>query len=200
MKGSIELESTPNKGSKATFIVPFKVSSWTKTPIRESFSTSPSLGFHSRVNTWTQPLAHRSINQDLLNQQISASVTTSFPSLSHPPSRNQSLDNTFNLQIGPLTPEQRSKIHVLVVEDKFVSSSLGMIVFILLTPIQSNQPNHRYKEYPQIRIPSHRCLERPRSAILPPQPITNPTSSSNNTDGCSNAGHGWLRSYKDTTN
>ncbi|KUJ15072.1 M4WV, histidine kinase-group IX protein [Mollisia scopiformis] len=125
MNGSIELESTPKQGSKATFIVPFKVSSWTRTSVRETFSTSPNLGFHTR-STWKQPLAHRSINQDLLNQQISASVTTSFPSLSQSSSRHPSLDNTFNLQIGSLTPEQRSKTHVLVVEDNPINQTIAI--------------------------------------------------------------------------
>lgn len=132
MNGSIDLESAPNKGSRATFIVPLKVSSWCRNPRLDSSSSSPNLGFHSRTAPWTQPLAQRSINQDLLNQQISASVTTSFPSLAQPSasrhasldiasnlsSRHPSLDNAFSLHIGSLTPEQRSKVHVLVVEDK----------------------------------------------------------------------------------
>lgn len=137
MNGSIDLESTLDHGSKATFIVPLKVSSWCRNPRLESSSSSPNLGFHSRAATWTQPLAQRSINQDLLNQQISASVTTSFPSLaqasssrhaslditSNLSSRHPSMDSAFNFQIGSLTPEQRSKVHVLVVEDKYVPTA-----------------------------------------------------------------------------
>jgi hypothetical protein len=126
VKGSITLESTPNIGSKAIFTVPLKVSSWCRNP-RFDVSTSSLPAFRlssmsSKTPPWTQPFAHRSISQDLLNQRISNSVMN-YPLILSTPiggsSHHGSIDSISNLSLT-LSPEQRSKIHVLVVEDKYV--------------------------------------------------------------------------------
>lgn len=124
MDGSIDLESQPNVGSKARFTIPFKISAWHQDPRLDTSAQSPNLGFRlaplTKVPSWTTPLIHRSINQDLLNQQISSSATANY----HPPSvslsRHRSTDSAF-LSIPQLSTEQRSRVHVLVVEDKYVS-------------------------------------------------------------------------------
>jgi hypothetical protein len=131
MHGSIDLESIPGVGSKATFIVPFKVSSWCPNP-RFLSSSPPNPGFRYRIQpgktrSWTLPLENRTISQDLLNQQISSSVTEyTPPSLSRSRqgsvgalSRHPSIDAITSMPLE-LTPEQRSRTHVLVVEDKYV--------------------------------------------------------------------------------
>ncbi|KAE8448682.1 hypothetical protein EG329_008897 [Mollisiaceae sp. DMI_Dod_QoI] len=129
MKGSISLKSTPKHGSKATFTVPLRISSMNQDHQYEPLSSSPNLGFHVRPANWAQPLAHRSISQDLLNQQISDSVTNTFPSLAQSSlERHSSLDNPggFNLQIGTLSKDERSKIHVLVVEDNPINQTIAL--------------------------------------------------------------------------
>jgi hypothetical protein len=130
MKGSITLESTPNVGSKAAFTVPLKVSSWCLNPrFDTSASSPPHPGFHfsnisSKTPTWTQPLANCSINQDLLNQQISNSVKNYQPVQPPPIERSLRQGSIGTISNIPLTlsPEQRSRTHVLVVEDKYVPS------------------------------------------------------------------------------
>jgi CheY-like chemotaxis protein len=130
MKGSITLQSTPGIGSKAIFTVPLKVSSYCRNPRLDSSTWSPPHpGFRlsertslTLTPTWSQNLAHRSINQDLVNQQISNCVAD-YPPLPSPPidrSLRHSSIETLNSSL-PLTlsPEQRSKVHVLVVEDKY---------------------------------------------------------------------------------
>jgi hypothetical protein len=134
MHGSIDLESTPGVGSKATFKVPFEVSSWHQSPYVPS-SSPPNPGFRYHIQPdksapWTLPPEQRATSHDLLNQQISSSVTEYTPP---PPSRSRhgsvaSLSRHASIETitdkSPnLTPEQRSKIHVLVVEDKYVQSS-----------------------------------------------------------------------------
>lgn len=123
MDGSIELESKPDIGSKATFLLPFKVSAWRQDVRLDTDSPSPNLGFRlaplTKVPSWTTPLAHRSINQDLLNQQISSSVTASYHPPSVPSTRPGSVESHL-LPISQLSMEQRSRMHVLVVEDKYV--------------------------------------------------------------------------------
>ncbi|KAH6694228.1 M4WV, histidine kinase-group IX protein [Leptodontidium sp. MPI-SDFR-AT-0119] len=126
MDGSIDLESQPNVGSKARFTIPFKISAWHQDPRLDTSAQSPNLGFRlaplTKVPSWTTPLIHRSINQDLLNQQISSSATANY----HPPSvslsRHRSTDRAF-LSIPQLSTEQRSRVHVLV----------------------SNKPDHRHQ-------------------------------------------------------
>jgi hypothetical protein len=118
MHGSIHLESTPGLGSKAIFKVPFKVSSWCPNPAFRAASP-PQLEFRHVTNlskdiTWTQPLAHRSISQDLLNKQISSSVSN-YAHASKGTDRAASVDAS---AVAKLSKEQRRKIHVLVVEDK----------------------------------------------------------------------------------
>jgi len=128
MKGSITLESTPNIGSKATFTVPLKVSSWRRNPqLDVSASSPPHPGFRlstrtSKTSTWSQSLAHRPISQDLLNQEISNSVTN-YPPVPPPQLerslRHGSINAISNLPLT-ISLEERSKTHVLVVEDKCV--------------------------------------------------------------------------------
>jgi hypothetical protein len=133
MKGSITLDSTPNVGSKAIFTVPLKVSSYCRNPRFDASTTSPPhLGFRRSARTSktltptsTQNVAHRSINQDLLNQQISNSVTDYSPVPSPPMDRSLRHSSVESLSSGiplPLSAEQRSMVHVLVVEDKYVPS------------------------------------------------------------------------------
>jgi hypothetical protein len=135
MSGSITLGSTPSLGSKAIFTVPFKVSSWCRDPHLPTPSP-PHLESSTDSNgapLWIQPL-HRSMSEDLLNQQISNSVTDYTPPPLQSPSRHRSIDKAAN---AGLTAEQRSKIHVLVVEDKYVPPPIPFhstaMIFIMLT-------------------------------------------------------------------
>ena len=141
MDGSIELESKPNLGSKATFTLPFKVSAGHQDTPAERDSPSPNLGFRlaplTKVPSWTTPLVHRSINQDLLNQQISSSVTASYHPQSVQLTRQGSVDSSLQ-PLSQLSTEQRSRIHVLVVEDKYVISFL-LIVSKLTAQVQSTK-------------------------------------------------------------
>ncbi|PVH74467.1 hypothetical protein DL98DRAFT_519277 [Cadophora sp. DSE1049] len=129
MGGSIDLESKPDIGSKATFILPFKVSAWHRDPRLDTDTPSPNLGFRlaplTKTPSWTTPLVHRSINQDLLNQQISSSVTASYHPPSLPSSRQGSVDSAL-LPISHMSPEQRSRIHVLVVEDNPINQTIAI--------------------------------------------------------------------------
>ncbi|KAG4435186.1 hypothetical protein IFR05_009325 [Cadophora sp. M221] len=129
MDGSIELESRPSVGSKATFTIPFKISAWHQDPRLDTSAQSPNLGFRlaplTKVPSWTTPLIHRSINQDLLNQQISSSVTASYHLPSVPMSRHGSIDSAF-LAIPQLSTEQRSRVHVLVVEDNPINQTIAI--------------------------------------------------------------------------
>jgi len=140
MHGSIALESNPTVGSKATFTVPLRVSSRRHDPRVDSTASSPNLGFRyappNKVPTGAPLLAHLSINQDLLNQQISSSVTHSYSPPIPSPSRHGSIDTSYNFPRTQLTPEQRSRIHVLVVEDKYVRHS-----FQPPAPIANTQSN-----------------------------------------------------------
>jgi hypothetical protein len=124
MHGSINLESTPGIGSKAIFSIPLKISSWCINPAFKA-SSPPNPGFRihipSKSKKWSGPLAHRSVNQDLLNQQISSSVvTTGYTPTPLPPLKRVSTGSSIDaVTMAPqLTPEQRAKCHVLVVEDK----------------------------------------------------------------------------------
>lgn len=126
MKGSITLESTPDVGSKATFIVPLKVSSWCLNHrLDTDTSSAPYPRFDlsnmsSKIPIWTQSIAHRFQNQDPTSQQISKSVT-SYQPVPPPPversSRHNSIDG-FSNNSRTFSAEQRSRTHVLVVEDK----------------------------------------------------------------------------------
>lgn len=141
MHGFIKLESQPGEGSRATFMVPFKVSSWHEEPHIRS-SSPPNPGFRwSKPSIWTQSCTPRTLNQDTLNQQISSSVTEFTPSslprtrkgsIAPMLSRHSSIDAITSLPTD-LTPEQRSRFHVLVVEDKYVSPLADVIKIYLLT-------------------------------------------------------------------
>lgn len=137
MKGSITLDSTPNIGSKATFTIPLRVSSWCRNPNLVALASSPpNPGFRLstkpiRIPSWEKPFAHRSMNQDLLNQQISNSMTN-YPPMQHSPPtferamRHGSINEISNLPIM-LSAEERSKVHVLVVEDKYVPCPFPLV-------------------------------------------------------------------------
>ncbi|KAI6714863.1 hypothetical protein PZA11_007741 [Diplocarpon coronariae] len=133
MQGSIDLESTPGLGSKATFTVPFEIFSWHRNLRQEIRTPSPKMGLRFapqiRSPSWAAPFSHRSDNQDLLNRQISCSVTST--SSYQPPSipsssREGSMDNTFKPPLAHLTPEQRSRIHILVVEDNPINQTIAI--------------------------------------------------------------------------
>lgn len=120
MNGSICLTSTPGVGSKATFIIPLKVSaSCTNTSYISQSPPNPGFRYETspvRAPTWTQRLAHQPTNDDimhegLLNQEIGSAVNSSRLGFSRPPS----LCDIENLG---LSREERAKVHVLVVEDK----------------------------------------------------------------------------------
>jgi hypothetical protein len=124
MAGSITLDSTPGLGSKAVLTVPFKVSSWCRDP-HLAIPSPPHLESSIDSNgspLWIQPL-HHSMSEDLLNQQISNSVTNYTPPPLQSSSRHGSIDKVANMG---LTAEQRSKIHVLVVEDKYAPLPLPL--------------------------------------------------------------------------
>jgi len=139
MKGSITLDSTPNVGSKASFTIPLRVSSWCCGPNFGAITSSPpNPGFRLssrpiKIPMFKEPFAHRTMNKDLLNQQISNSMTN-YPPMQHSPPqferslRHGSINEISNLPLV-LSAEERSKIHVLVVEDKYVP----LIHFILFT-------------------------------------------------------------------
>lgn len=108
MNGTISLTSTPAVGSTATFTLPLKVASWSGSlPIaRSSVDTQMLARSFPRVST------HR----DILKQQMSEMATSD---------RNQPHAEQLHEQpvesdggANTLTPEQRSNIHVLLVEDK----------------------------------------------------------------------------------
>jgi hypothetical protein len=128
MHGSITLESTYHKGSTATFTIPLKVSSWARKSSLISASTlNPGSRYYSktsRPSIWAAPLAPRAVNQDLLKQQISNSMTNYSQTTTEKMSL-ESHNNTDAISMTPLvsenlTLEQRNRIHVLVVEDKYV--------------------------------------------------------------------------------
>ncbi|CZT10706.1 related to histidine kinase [Rhynchosporium graminicola] len=127
MDGSIDLESQPDVGSKATFTIPFKVSAWHQAPQLGLPSPPADAGLRlaplTKIPSWTTNLAHRSMNQDLLNQQISSSVTTTYtpPSLS----RHGSLEDPA-LLVDKLSAEQRARIHILVVEDNPINQTIAI--------------------------------------------------------------------------
>ncbi|KAH8661668.1 hypothetical protein BGZ60DRAFT_433470 [Tricladium varicosporioides] len=143
MKGSIDLQSAPKNGSRATFTVPLRISSRnTDSTLRRASSPSlHELRHHhdtnslSKIPSWKQPLAHRSISQDLLNQQISASVTnySSVPREGWS-SRQSSIDAGSSVSsfrggsptgLG-MSAEQRKKCHVLVVEDNAINQTIAI--------------------------------------------------------------------------
>jgi len=136
MKGTIELESTPNVGSKATFTVPLKVSSGCGNPGFDfTASSPPHPGFRlstriskAQAPAWTQSLAHRSMSQDLLNQEISNTVKNYPPFPPAQPERSLPQGTITAVSSLPLTlsPEERSKTHVLVVEDNAVNQTIAL--------------------------------------------------------------------------
>ncbi|KAK0114043.1 hypothetical protein ONS95_014284 [Cadophora gregata] len=127
MHGSIELESEPDIGSKATFTLPLKVSA--RHSRLDTDSSSPDLSFRlaslTKIPSWNTPLVHRSISQDLLNQQISSSVTDSYQPPSAPPIRDSSAESTL-VPTSKMSPEQRSSFHVLVVEDNPINQTIAI--------------------------------------------------------------------------
>jgi hypothetical protein len=149
MNGSISLTSTPSVGSTATFEVPFKIASWCRNPWPTSLP-HPTIGFQiaspdvssqlkrDNVSRFSRPLAKRSMTSELLNQQISSSVTN----YTSPISRGiKSGGMDAGAAATSLSLEQRKSVHILVVEDKYVSMlyilPFTLIPFnILLSPPQ----------------------------------------------------------------
>jgi hypothetical protein len=108
MHGSIELTSTPAVGSIATFTLPLKVSSWSgDIPITRSASDSQLLA---------QSLRRNSTHREILNQEIS-NIVSSGPDLPRSEHRRRSHTEKEG-DLSTLTRDERSHIHVLVVEDK----------------------------------------------------------------------------------
>ena len=108
MHGSIELTSTPAVGTTATFTLPLKVSSWCgDIPITRSTSESQLLA---------QSLRRNSTHRDILNQEIS-NIVTSGPDPPRSEHRKKSHTEKSG-DVSTLTRDERSRIHVLVVEDK----------------------------------------------------------------------------------
>ncbi|CAG8973571.1 hypothetical protein HYALB_00008272 [Hymenoscyphus albidus] len=124
MSGTISLESDTSSGSTATFMVPLKVSPSSKGAlvVHRKFSESKHYDNNlTKIPSWIQPLAHRKISQDLINQAIGCSDTQSFTS---PKIRG---DNSTESEHPPmtLTPEQRKEIQVLVVEDNAINQLIA---------------------------------------------------------------------------
>jgi hypothetical protein len=127
MHGSISLTSTPGAGSTATFSAPFKIASCGRDPQLASPSPPtlgiriPSPGIASPLKTVgdsdkvSRPSPDRTMTSELLNQQISSSVTNYNSPVKM--SKKGSLD--IGAKTGDLSPEQRKNVHVLVVEDKY---------------------------------------------------------------------------------
>lgn len=123
MSGSISLESDTSSGSTATFTVPLKVSPTSTADFHGTLKRKHSESRHysdnslTKVPSWTKPLAYRDMSQDLLNQAIRCSDTKSF---SQPFIKEENHNTDYSETPITLTPKERKKFHVLVVEDKYV--------------------------------------------------------------------------------
>lgn len=162
MRGSITLTSTPTVGSTATLTLPLKVSSWAGNPqIARSLSEAQRLArSHPRSST----------QRDTLNQEISNLVT---PECNSPrPDHLQGLPIEPEGSSNALTPDQRSRIHVLLVEDKYISQSLPIRTpensqCKFMTSQQCNKPENSLENNPEAWLPRYCCLEWSWSSRLP---------------------------------
>jgi hypothetical protein len=109
MHGSIELTSTPAVGSTATFTLPLKVFSW----LGEVPIARPS----SETQLLARSLPRGSTHRDILNQQISE-IVTSNRAHSHPIQDEKKKAGEAGGGLNALNPDQRSRINILLVEDK----------------------------------------------------------------------------------
>jgi len=109
MHGSIELTSTPAVGSTAIFTLPLKVFSW----LGEAPIARPS----SETQHLARSLPRGSAHRDILNQQISE-IATSNCAHSHPIQNEKKRAREAEGGLNALTPDQRSRINILLVEDK----------------------------------------------------------------------------------
>ena len=153
MHGSISLQSVPKKGSTATFTVPLKVSNWSRrSSVISPSPPNPGFTYHpktSRTPAWASPPINQgAINQALLNQEISNSVITTYtPGGREPHENNAAVVATTGIgSPESLSQDQRMKIHVLVVEDKYEPLKLSLKDF--LTVEQCYQSDYSHKEYP----------------------------------------------------
>lgn len=115
MHGSIILTSTPSAGTTATFTLPLKVNAWSgDAPLAKSSLERQHLA---------QSLPRGSTHRDILNQQIS-DIVTSGHNPPHPDSlEKQPIEPEGG--VSALTTDQRSLVHVLLVEDKYGTSILS---------------------------------------------------------------------------
>ena len=92
MNGSIALESTPGVGTKATFTVPFKIHSRSRTlPVPVTQPSNLEIRHHHNLSEdvkWTQPLARRPISKDPLKTQITTTIRSVSP---HSPEESKEL-------------------------------------------------------------------------------------------------------------
>ncbi|PBP19827.1 hsp90-like protein [Diplocarpon rosae] len=121
MQGSINLESTPGVGSRATFIVPFKLSSWRQDPRQETITPSPKMGLHTTQPPLYQP--GHSQSSDFKQRNLDIQLPTTANSLY---TTGRSVNSTLKPPLSHLKPEQRSRIHVLVVEDNPINQTIAI--------------------------------------------------------------------------
>ncbi|RDW73671.1 hypothetical protein BP5796_07113 [Coleophoma crateriformis] len=117
MNGSIELTSIPTKGSTATFQVPLKLSTGTLSN-RALNSSPPNPGFRIYRTPPTRVEALKSPIKQSRSYQSSLPPKYNGPRLE----RTHSFDST----ISQLSLEDRSQIHVLVVEDNAVNQTIAL--------------------------------------------------------------------------
>lgn len=161
MGGTISLESVLGIGSKATVTIPMTVVSTRSLVVPAHGSSPPNPGFrcYTPFASHPSPLRRSSvIDHKLLNQQISNSRTIhSLPPLQY--TRSRSADE---VSFSPLSPAQRSRTHVLVVEDNAINQTIALKTIRKLGfPVTAVWNGREALSY--LLAPS---LKRPRPSII----------------------------------
>ena len=189
MHGSIYLESTPNVGSKAIFTIPMKVSSlYRNSPSYSSPPPHPGFRHYLTPNRTLPERPVNPVNHRIINQQITNSGT----SHSLPPSHHLSRESIDKVSLSTLTLQQKKQTHVLLVEDKSVSSIFANYKHWGLTCIKCGQSNNCLKNHPQTWLFHNSSLEWPRGPIISTLAFAYQAPSFNHPYGRTDASDGWL--------